>query len=125
MLLTMDFVMDGIRVCDPQYNHYDYYTLAVKVRKTMLSMAIGIINLVITYMVKSQIKSKLNSSINVHRTLILGFLITVIITFRLVLLWWEPTLKSSYEHLFNYTLITYMICCELLTFTLLVAAIVN
>ena len=125
MLLTMDFVMDGIRVCDPQYNHYDYYTLSVKVRKTMLSMAIGIINLVITYMVKSQIKSKLNSSINVHRTLILGFLITVIITFRLVLLWWEPTLKSSYEHLFNYTLITYMICCELLTFTLLVAAIVN
>ena len=117
--------MDGIRVCDPLYNHYDYYTLSVKVRKTIVSMAIGIINLVITYTVKSQIQSKLNSSKNVHRTLILGFLITVIITFRLVLLWREPTLKSSYEHLFNYTLIIYMICCELLTFTLLVAAIVN
>ena len=47
------------------------------------------------------------------------------IIFRLVLLWWEPTLKSSFEGLFNNTLIAYMISCELVTFTLLVAAIIN
>ena len=53
--------MDGIKVCDPAYNSYDYYTLPVKVRKTMLSMTIGVINLAITYKVKRQIRSKLNS----------------------------------------------------------------
>ena len=59
------------------------------------------------------------------RTVVLGLLITMIIFFRLVLLWWEPTLKSSFENRFNHTLIAYMILCELVTFTLLVAAIIN
>ena len=121
----MDFVVDGIKVCNPSYNSYDYYTIPVKTWKTLLSLAIGIINLAITYKVKNQIRSKLNSMKNVYRTLILGMLITVIITFRLALLWREPTLKSSFENLFNYTLIVYMISCELVTFTLLVAAIIN
>ena len=125
VLLTMDFVGDGIRVCDPAYNSYDYYTMPVKTWKTILSIVIGIINLAITYKVKSQIRSKLNSMKNVYRTLTLGMQVTVIITFRLVLLWREPTLKSSYEELFNYTLIVYMITCELVTFTLLNAAIIN
>ena len=121
----MDFVVDGIKVCNPTYNSYDYYTIPIKTWKTLLSLAIGIINLAITYKVKNQMRSKLNSLKNVYRTLILGMLITVIITFRLVLLWREPTLKSSYEELFNYTLIVYMITCELVTFTLLDAAIIN
>ena len=121
----MDFVVDGIKVCNPTYNSYDYYTIPIKTWKTLLSLAIGIINLAITYKVKNQIRSKLNSLKNVYRTLILGMLITVIITFRLVLLWQEAILKSSFENLFNYTLIVYMISCELVTFTLLVAAIIN
>ena len=121
----MDFVVDGIKVCNPSYNSYDYYTIPVKTWKTLLSLAIGIINLAITYKVKSQIRLKLNSIKNVYRTLALGILVTVIITFRLVLLWREPVLKSSYEKLFNYGLIVYMITCELVTFTLLVAAIIN
>ena len=121
----MDFVVDGIKVCNPTYNSYDYYTIPIKTWKTLLSLAIGIINLAITYKVKNQMRSKLNSLKNVYRTLMLGMLITVIITFRLILLWREPTLKSSFENLFNYTLIVYMISCELLTFTLLVAAIIN
>ena len=121
----MDFVGDGIRVCDPAYNSYDYYTMPVKTWKTIISIAIAIINLAITYKVKSQIRLKLNSIKNVYRTLALGILVTVIITFRLVLLWQEPTLKSSYEKLFNYGLIVYMITCELVTFTLLITAIIN
>ena len=48
----MDFVVDGIRVCDPAYNSYDYYTLPVKIRKTLCSLAIGVINVAITYKVK-------------------------------------------------------------------------
>ena len=83
----MDFVIDGIRFCDPNFNSVEYYTLGIKLRKTLISVVLGIINFAITYKVARQIKRKLNSYKNVYRTVVLGCLIEYVIGYRLVLLW--------------------------------------
>ena len=125
IVFTTDFVVDGVRFCDPGFNSFEYYTLQIKIRKTVLSVVLGIINFAVTYKVSRQIKRKLNSNKNVHRTVILGCLIEVIIAFRLVLLWRQYVLKSNYIRRWHYYLVAYMTSCELVTFTLLLAAMVN
>ena len=86
-MVTTDFIADGLNVCETNYNAASYFTLSLKIRKTVISAILGIVNFVICYKVVTQIKRNLNSPKNVSRTLIICFVFEVIIVFRNVLLW--------------------------------------
>ena len=87
VVFTTDFAADGLSACDPDYNAVEYFTITVKIRKTVLSFVFAVINFLVTYNVVMEIRRKLNSPKNVWRTIVLGCLFEVIICFRLALLW--------------------------------------
>ena len=87
--------MDGLNYCKKDFSSKEYFSISKLVIKTFVSVVLGIINIIVTYKFARQIKRKLNSMKNVYRTVIIGFLIEMIIGFRLVLLWRQLPLKSN------------------------------
>ena len=51
ILLATDFVADGLNVCENDYSAVSYFTLSLKIRKTVISAILCIINFLICHKV--------------------------------------------------------------------------